>query len=63
MSNISEKPPICECGAKKLFDPFTSIYYCRECDPKFHEDVLKDIREERARQVREEFLNTSMDMM
>lgn len=52
---------ICVCGAEKLFDPFTKTYYCKECNLKFHLDVLKDMREERARKVREEFLDTITD--
>ncbi len=61
MPTVEEKPPKCLCGAEKLFDPFVSVYYCKECDPKYHLEVLADIREEKARKIREEYQNTVED--
>ncbi len=60
---MKEEELRCDCGNELKFDPFTRIWYCRTCDPQFHAEVERDMREERVRKVREEYLNTVMDNM
>jgi len=39
-------PPLCsKCGEEKLFDPILRLYYCKICDPQWHEELQKQLLE------------------